>query len=186
MRRDVQHDPVMAEPAADPAPGITRAEVVSLRDEDCAEIHELRTRALDYFAEVDDPPPTPETFQADLDYLPEGYTRRDEIVYRAYRGVRLAGYAEVLRGFAHPEQWMIGIVLVDAGSRGQGIGRAIVAAIAEDAFAAGARSLAAGVVAARERSIAFWVREGFTTEVRRRPLLMGGVETEVVRLERRL
>lgn len=45
-------------------------------------------------------------------------------------------------------------------------------AIADDARAAGAASLAAGVIATRERSLAFRVREGFTTEV--------------VRLERRM
>ena len=82
------------------------------------------------------------------------------------------------------KQWIIGIALVDTALRGQGVGKALVAAIAEDARAAGATSLAAGVIATRERSLAFWAREGFTTEVRRRPIVIGGVDTEVVRLER--
>ncbi|HET6495204.1 MAG TPA: GNAT family N-acetyltransferase [Thermoleophilia bacterium] len=82
------------------------------------------------------------------------------------------GYAEVLRGFAHAGRWMIGIALVDTAWRGCGIGKALVAAIVEDARAACVASFAAGVIVTRERSLAFWAREGFTTEV--------------VRLERRI
>jgi GNAT superfamily N-acetyltransferase len=180
----IQLDPFTAWPEPDVALRVTRTEVVALSDVDLAEINDLRARALDFFIEVGDRPPTPESFQADLDDLPEGFTRRDEVIYRAYLGTLAVGYAEVLRGFAHPEQWIIGIALVDTALRGHGIGRALVAAIAEDARAAGIASLAAGVIALRERSLAFWAREGFTTEVRRRPIVVGGVETEVVRLER--
>ncbi len=166
--------------------GITRTEVLDLGEADLAEIHDLRLRAADFFVEVDDPPPTPASFQADLDDLPDGFTRVDEVIYRAYRDGRLAGYAEVLRRFAHEGQWMIGIVLVDVDMRSRGVGRRIVAAIADDARAAGISSLAAGVIALRERSLAFWHREGFTTQVRRREITIGDVQTEVVRLERRV
>jgi GNAT superfamily N-acetyltransferase len=143
-------------------------------------------RAAEFFREVNDPPPTPASFQADLDEFPEGHTRADEAIYRACSNDSPVGYAEVLRGCARPEQWMIGIVLVDAGERGRGVGREIVAAIAADARSAGAHSLAAGVIATRERSLAFWRREGFTSETRRRPITIGGVETDVLRLERAL
>ena len=184
MGDHVQGVPVTARPDAELAVRVIRTEVVALSDADLAEIHDLRTHALDFFAEVDDPLPTPESFQADLDDLPEGFTRQDEVIYRAYLGGRVAGYAEVLRGFAHAEQWIIGIALVDTALRGQGVGKALVTAIAEDARAAGIASLAAGVIATRKRSSAFWAREGFTTEVRRRPIVIGGEDTEVVRLER--
>ena len=165
---------------------ITRTEVVDLVDADLAEIHDLRTRAGDFFAEVGDPPPTSESFQDDLDDLPDGYSRANEIIYRAYQGSLLAGYAEVLRGYAHERQWIIGIVLVDAAMRGGGVGHGIVQAIAADARVCGVESLAAGVIVTRERSLAFWNREGFTTEVRRRPIVVGGQKTHVVRLEFRL
>lgn len=186
MGDDVQGDLIRARRDADPTLRVIRTEVVSLSDADLAEIHDLRTCALDFFAEVGDPPPTLESFQEDLDDLPDGFTRQDEVIYRAYLGGRVAGYAEVLRGFAHVKQWIIGIALVDTALRGHGVGKALVAAIAEDARAAGATSLAAGVIATRERSLAFWAREGFTTEVRRRPIVIGGEDTEVVRLERRI
>jgi len=133
--------------------------------------------------ELGDPPPTPESFQADLDDLPDGYTRSDEVIYRAFRGSRPAGYAEVLRGYAHKGQWIVGIVLVDPTMRSGGIGHDIVRAIVADARACGVESLAAGVIVARERSLAFWSREGFTTEVSRRPIVVGGKKTHVVRLE---
>lgn len=171
---------------ADNALRITRMPVVELAAADLAEIHELRARAGDFFCEVGDPPPTPESFQADLDDLPEGYTRADETIYRAYSGGGLAAYAEVLRGYAHPRQWIIGIVLVDPALRGAGIGHAVVEAVAADARAAGMDSLAVGVLAMRRRSLAFWRREGFCREVSRRPVAAGEVQTEVLRLERAL
>lgn len=177
-----------ADPAipADPAVAVSRTEVLELEDRDIAEIHDLRLRAADFFAEVGDPPPTPESFEADLDDLPDGYSRADEVIYRAYRQERLLGYAEVLRGFERADQWIVGIVLVDTAERGVGVGRAIVDAIASDAVGAGMESLAAGVIALRERSLAFWRREGFTREAKRRPITIGAAETVVIRLERPL
>ena len=144
---------------------ITRTESVALGRDDLSEIHELRTRAADFFREVGDEPPTPQSLQSDLDDLPDGFSRSDEVIYRAYRDGRLLGYAEVLRGYERPGQWIVGIVLVDAAIRGRGIGHAIVDAIASDARAAGIESLAAGVIALRERSMNFWTREGFVHEV---------------------
>jgi len=147
----------------------------------------LRCRAAGFFAEVGDDPPTPQSFQADLDDLPEGYSRSDECLYRAYGEGLLLGYAEVLRGFDRPDQWTIGMLLVDPVVRSSGIGHAMVEAVASDACAAGARSLMAGVITARERSMAFWHREGFVREVRRHPIVfVGGQESAVVRLERDL
>jgi GNAT superfamily N-acetyltransferase len=183
---DVQRDIVMCRAVSDPAPLVVRTEAAWLTKDDVTEIVRLRSRAADYFDEVGDGPPSSESFQADLDDLPQGFTRHDEMIYRAYGEGRLAGYAEVLRGYAQPDQWMIGIVLVESRRRGRGIGKAIVAAIVADARAAGTRSLAAGVIAARTRSMAFWRREGFTTEALRRPIVVSGMQTEVVRLVRRL
>lgn len=165
---------------------IRRTEVLDLGSADLAEIHDLRCRASDYFAEVGDEPPSLESLQADLDDLPDGYSGADEVMYRAYRDGALVGYAEVLRGFAFPGQWIVGIVLVDASFRGAGIGRAIVDAIADDASGAGIDSLAAGVITTRERALLFWNREGFTFERQRRSITIGGIDTEVVRLERAL
>ncbi len=167
-------------------PLITRTNATALTAEDLAELHDVRLRAGDFFVEAGDPPPTPESFQADLDDLPEGFTRADELIYRAYREGRAVGYAEVLRGFARPDQWIVGIVLVDGSQRGSGIGGSIVRAIAADAMAVGAGSLAAGVIVSRRRSLAFWRREGFTEEVARRLVTVAGAEDEVVRLECRL
>ena len=165
---------------------ISRTEALDLVASDLDSIHDLRCRAADFFVEVGDYPPSIESLTEDLDDLPDGFSRSDEILYRAYRDGILLGYAEVLRGFARPGQWIIGIVLVDAARRGQGIGRALVDAVARDAVHAGADSLAAGVIASRDRSLRFWNREGFTFERLRRPITMCGVDTEVIRLERAL
>ena len=160
--------------------------MLDLVPSDLEEINDLRARASDFFREVGDDPPTPESLQADLDDLPDGFSRADEVMYLAHVSGVLLGYAEVLRGFAHPGQWMIGIVLVDEKARGAGVGRAIVEAVVADARSAGTDSLAAGVITSRVRSLSFWHREGFTFERLRRPITVCGEPAEVVRLERRL
>ncbi len=169
---------------------ITRMEVTDLTPADLAEIHDLRCRAADFFAETGDDPPTLESLQADLEDLPEGYTSTDEVMYRAYadtgEATTLVAYAEVLRGWPDRDGWIIGILLVDSSRRGEGIGPQVVGAIAHDAREAGMEQLVVGVISSRERSLAFWKREGFAREVLRRPIQIGGEQHEVVRLVRDL
>jgi GNAT superfamily N-acetyltransferase len=133
-----------------------------------------------------DDPPSLATLQNDLDDLPDGYTRSDEMMFRAFHNSRLVAYSEVLRGFEGPTEWIIGIVLVDPEYRCKGLGHRVLECIAADAIAWGATTLAVGVITSRTRSLRFWNREGFTHEVRRRPITVAGCETEVVRLQRRL
>jgi GNAT superfamily N-acetyltransferase len=135
---------------------------------------------------MEDDPPSLASMQNDLDDLPDGYTRSDEIMFRAYHDSRLVAYSEVLRGFEGPLEWIIGILLVDPEHRCNGLGHRMIERIAADAAAWGATTLAAGVIVSRTRSLRFWNREGFTHEVRRRPITLAGCETEVVRLQRRL
>jgi len=167
-------------------PCITRTESLELTAEDLAEIQGLRLRAADFFVEVGDEPPTIESLESDLADLPDGSTRADEVIYRGYADGVLVGYAEVLRGWPAEDSWVIGILLVDSALRGSGFGHEIAEAVAHDAKAAGVRSLLVGVISSRTRSLAFWKREGFTTEALRRPLTIGTTEHEVVRLERGL
>jgi len=133
-----------------------------------------------------DDPPTLASLQNDLDDLPDGYTRSDEMMFRAYHDSQLVAYSEVLRGFEGRMEWIIGILLVDPEHRCNGLGHRVLERIAADAVAWGATTLAVGVIASRTRSLRFWSREGFTQEVRRRPITVAGFVTEVVRLQRRL
>jgi GNAT superfamily N-acetyltransferase len=172
---------------------VTRTEVVDLTADDLAEIHDLRCRGADFFAETGDDPPTLESLRADLEDLPEGFTSADEAMYRAYiaaddggRPDALVAYAEVLRGWPDAHGWIIGILLVDSALRSKGIGPRVVEAVERDARAAGVSQLVVGVISSRDRSLAFWKREGFTREVLRRPFSIGDEAHEVVRLVRDL
>jgi GNAT superfamily N-acetyltransferase len=107
-------------------------------------------------------------------------------MFKAYHDSRLVAYSEVLRGFEGPMEWIIGIMLVDPEHRCSGLGHQVLERIAKDAAEWGATTLAVGVIMSRTRSLRFWNREGFTHEVRRRPITVAGCETEVVRLQRRL
>jgi ribosomal protein S18 acetylase RimI-like enzyme len=169
-----------------PLSRITRTESLELTAEDVAEIHGLRLRAADFFAEVGDVPPTFASLEADLGDLPEGFARANEAIYRGYDGEQLVGYAEVLRGWPARDSWVIGILLVDSGRRGEGVGHEIAEAVALDAKARAVRSLLVGVISSRERSLSFWKREGYAREVLRRQLSIGDVEHEIIRLERKL
>ena len=116
---------------------VTRTEVADLAAADLHEMLDLLTRAEDLFREICYPSPTPDSLQADFDTTPAGFSRADKLAYRAFRGGRLAGYVDVLRGFAHSAQWFIGFAVVDPTMQSMGIGQAMVEAVAEDARAAG-------------------------------------------------
>jgi GNAT superfamily N-acetyltransferase len=99
---------------------------------------------------------------------------------------RLVAYAEVLRGWPDANAWAIGILLVDAQMRSQGLGTEVLEAIMQDARAAGMNETVVGVISSRERSLSFWQREGFSREILRRPFAVGDDHCEIVRLARSL
>lgn len=76
-------------------------------------------------------------------------------------GQAMAGMICVARGYEFPDDWWIGLMLIDPAFRGRGIGREVLTEIRHKAEAADAAMIKLAVLKANPRALKFWLREGF-------------------------
>lgn len=84
-----------------------------------------------------------------------GYKRADGM---------LDGIATCLKGYYDPNDWYLGLLLLDPGARGQGLGAQMARHIIAQARADNAPCLRIAVLDANPRARAFWERLGFLNE----------------------
>lgn len=73
----------------------------------------------------------------------------------------MVGMICVARGYEYPEDWWIGLMLLDPAFRGQGIGHKVIALVKKRARIARVNMLKLSVLRANPRAVRFWEREGF-------------------------
>lgn len=73
----------------------------------------------------------------------------------------MIGIICIARGYEYPDDWWIGLMLLDPAFRGQGIGHRVITQIKDRARAANAKMLKLAVLTANPRALRFWQREGF-------------------------
>lgn len=121
----------------------------------------LATRAADYVVlEVGHAPNKPfidDFFTA----APPGLGTRDLLHFAVMENQAMAGMICVAQGYELPNDWWIGLMLLDPAFRGRGLGRAVLQLIRRKARAAGMQMLKLSVLEANPRAMHFWVREGF-------------------------
>lgn len=100
------------------------------------ELERLRIRAGKLYQERTGNDPNTATIEETLYFTPKGKTTSDKMIFRAYSGKFLAGYAQVLCGWPESDEWTVMSLTVDPSFRGIGIGRQVVVAIEEAAKAA--------------------------------------------------
>lgn len=84
----------------------------------------------------------------------------------------MTGMIGIARGYEYPDDWWVGLMLLDPAYRGRGIGRTVVTQIKAHAREAGTNMLKLAVLAANPRALKFWRREGFVHH-RNAPALPG-------------
>lgn len=101
--------------------------------------------------------------------LPPGYGSSDQFFFGIYLGERMIGCTDVLRGWKHPKQSMIGLLLFDESFQGHGYGRQACGMI-EDIVRSweGMESLRVGVIETNTQAHAFWRKMGFRETGERR------------------
>lgn len=76
-------------------------------------------------------------------------------------GQAMAGMVCIARGYEYPDDWWIGLMLLDPAYRGRGIGRCVMEAIRDMAHLENVASIKLAVLCANARGLKFWLREGF-------------------------
>lgn len=130
------------------------------RTEDCAAIAEIWNPVIrDTLATFNTALKTPEELAANL----AGKSALGHGFFVAETGGRLRGFATYGQFRAGPgyARTMEHTVILDTAARGQGLGRALMAAIEDHARRGGTHSMFAGVSAANAEGIAFHARLGY-------------------------
>lgn len=136
-----------------------------LGPDDRAAVADLLARAADYVLLETGQPPGDATLEDFFSDAPPGIDPATSLrLGAAAPDGRLAGIAELAFGWPAPHDAYIGLLLLDPAARGQGLGRTMVAALRQAAIARGATQMRAAVLDSNPRGLAFWQREGFTTE----------------------
>ncbi|WP_299680747.1 GNAT family N-acetyltransferase [uncultured Roseobacter sp.] len=122
---------------------------------------DLAMRAADYVTLEVGHAPNMDFIDSFFTAAPPGLTERDLLHFAIMEGPAMVGMLCIAKGYELPEDWWIGLVLLDPAFRGRGIGRTVVHLIKEAAQAEGIAALKLSVLEANPRAMHFWIREGF-------------------------
>ena len=133
-----------------------------LTEADAPQIQRLFARCADYFTLVEGRPAGPD---AALAQLRDGPAERvpDDLVNLgiADRDGGLAGLFGLLRHHRRPDQWYLGLMLLDPAWRGYGFGSTVYWSVQHWLEHQGAESIVLAVVADNHRADRFWRSLGF-------------------------
>ncbi|GGF31434.1 hypothetical protein GCM10011611_42010 [Aliidongia dinghuensis] len=136
--------------------------VFRLTEADAPMIQRLFARSADYFELVEGGPAGPD---AALGQLRDGPAERasEDIINLgiADRDGGLAGLVGVLRHHRVPDQWYLGLMLLDPAWRGYGFGSTVYWSVQHWIERQGGRSILLAVVASNHRAHRFWQSLGF-------------------------
>lgn len=122
---------------------------------------DLATRAADYVTLEVGHAPNMDFVDSFFTAAPPGLSESDLLHFAIMDGNAMLGMMCIAHGYEFPDDWWIGLVLLDPAFRGRGIGRAVVHLIKERASEQGIASLKLSVLEANPRAMHFWIREGF-------------------------
>ena len=137
-------------------------EVVRLSMYDAPVLQRLLERCGDYYAMVEGRPASP---NAAIEELTEGPPERvpHDLFALGIAGApgELAGIVGALRHHRRPNQWYLGLMLLDPEMRGRGLGSAAYLAFEKWVIGEGGDSILLAVVEPNRRALQFWESVGF-------------------------
>lgn len=135
-----------------------------LSADDRAALADFYARAADYVMLETGTPPGETTLDDFLTGAPPGIDPATSVRLGAEGPDGLLGIAEMAFGYPHPRDAYIGLLLLDPGARGRGLGRAMVDRLTEIAVARGADRMLIAVLQDNPGGMAFWLAQGFQPE----------------------
>ncbi len=81
--------------------------------------------------------------------------------YAVMQGPAMVGMVCIAEGYEYPDDWWIGLMLLDPAFRGRGIGRTVTSLLKIRAKNRQINMIKLAVLAANPRGLNFWQREGF-------------------------
>jgi GNAT superfamily N-acetyltransferase len=135
---------------------------VSLTFEDAPRLQRLLEQCSDYYALVEGRPPEPDAAIGEMTDGPPERVPHDLVCLGIHDDCgSLAGVVGALRNHRRPNQWYLGLMLLDPVFRGRGLGASIYRGFEGWVAAQGAESILLAVVTANVRAARFWESCGF-------------------------
>jgi len=142
----------------------------------------------DFFQMAEDKVPDETTLFEFFEELPPSHSLTDKLSLGIYHKHQLIGAVDVLKRFATPSEWMIGLLLISPQYRGKRLGEQIHKQLVLLAQKEAAKSIRIGVVTQNTAGYSFWKRLGYSEVKRTSPMKFGNRENIVIvmRLELKL
>lgn len=135
----------------------------------------------DYHTLVYGQPPGPDEARDLLTELPPGRTLEDKFFFGLFTPrPRLCGALDFIRDFREPGEWYLGLLMLEPGARGQGLGATVLQAAEAWVRGQGARRVRLAVAEQNEGGRRFWERHGYRVDKRFAPRELGVRRTVLV------
>ena len=125
------------------------------------------------------------SFEEEISILP-GKEASDKLLFRAYWGKDLTGYALVVFNWPYKGAWVIQHLVIHPNFRLKGIGSSIVARIENFAHRSEVEATSIFAVPLEERGVQFWQDLGYTFESSRQPIRLADLDHELVLYSKKL
>lgn len=141
---------------------MTEIRLERINKQDHAEdVLDLAERAADYVTLEIGRAPDLDFVMDFFEAVPPGLTTNDLFTFAVMQESAMLGVICAAQGYELPDDWWVGLVLLDPAFRGRGAGHNVVQLIKKNARGAGMNMLKLAVLEANPRAMQFWKREGF-------------------------
>jgi len=148
--------------------------------EDVGELQVLFERCSAFFELTEGAPVSPRGAEDELGLRAKGKGPEDTFCMGAFRGERLVGFIHLTRDYPKPNEWWLGLLLIDPEARGAGLGAAIDEALRSWAMANGARVMWLGVLVQNQAAERFWRGRGYVERERQAYVSAAGLQSTLV------
>lgn len=152
-----------------------------LEEKDTAALQALCDACADYHVLIYGEPAGPGEARNLLTELPPGRTLEDKFFFGLFTPrPRLCGALELMRDCREPGEWYLGLLLLEPGVRGKGLGEGILRAAEGWMRARGAWRIRLACAEQNTSGRRFWERHGYREDKHFPPRRMGVRETVLV------
>lgn len=131
------------------------------KEDDAEDALDLSMRAADYVTLEIGRAPDMDFVEDFFQAVPPGLTTKDLHAFSVMQERAMLGMTCVAQGYEYPDDWWIGLVLLDPAYRGRGVGRLVLHQMKKKARQIKIKMLKLSVLEANARALHFWTREGF-------------------------
>jgi ribosomal protein S18 acetylase RimI-like enzyme len=161
--------------------------LIILASEEEPQVQALLKRCTDYIELVSGLPPSPAMAHDLYITLPEGKSYEDKFLIGLFTpDNELIGVLDAIRDYPQPNEWYMGLLLLEPEQRGHSLGEQVYHAFERWAAQQEAQAVRLTVAEQNNRAYRFWQRLGFVEIEHRTPEKFGAKESVFIVMRREI